>query len=242
MFLSSVSSCSRGSHAENLDISSVVLPGVRCLGAACSGPGLLDFWEMASTMSLYSTLCLVRWWIHAHAFVYGTFGRFFVFFLWTLSVPEEYSYSINWEMISGYVVFSASWSDSWYMLRPVYGSCGVCFPCTAQCLVLSGTCYASVMDFAYHGRGFSCHGVEAVSHGLDCSADHINSSVLLNTVIDVPVVQGVQVVGVTVVVQRPFPMVQTVCGTKEIPCCWSKCTTSLLCRSCCFPGGGPDVQ
>ena len=50
---------------------------------------------------------------------------------------------------------------------------------------------------------------------LTFSADHSNSPVLLNTVIDVPVVQGVQVVDITVVVQRPVPMVRTVCRTIE---------------------------
>ena len=52
--------------------------------------------------------------------------------------PEEYSYSIFWEMLSRYVVFSASWFDSGYMLRPVYGSLRCFFPYSAQCLVLSG--------------------------------------------------------------------------------------------------------
>ena len=109
--------------------------------------------------------------------------------------------SIFWEIPSGYVVFSASWFDSGYMLFPVYGgfctrilrsilvllSCSVfaakstgkldclvprscrqrhwyawpgfagvdalramfpsLFPYTAQCLVLSGTCYASVLGW-----------------------------------------------------------------------------------------------
>ena len=105
-------------------------------------------------------------------------------------------------MTSGYVVFSASWFDSGYMLRPVYGSLRGLFPYSAQCLVLSG-------------RRFLCRGAEADSNGLDCSADHSSSPVLLNTVIAVPVVQGVQVVEFTVVVQRPVPMVQTVCRTME---------------------------
>ena len=34
------------------------------------------FWEMTSTMFLYSTLSLVRRWIHAHAPVHVAFGRF----------------------------------------------------------------------------------------------------------------------------------------------------------------------
>ena len=62
-------------------------------GCCTSSPGFLDFWEMASTMFPYSTLSLVRRWIHAHASVYETFERF----LWhlavacsTLSLPEEY--------------------------------------------------------------------------------------------------------------------------------------------------------
>ena len=40
--------------------------------------------EMASTMSLYSTLSLVRRWTHAHASVYVAFGRFLTS-LWCLT-------------------------------------------------------------------------------------------------------------------------------------------------------------
>ena len=61
-----------------------------------------------------------------------------------------------WETTSGFIsVLSASWFDSGYMFLPVYG--GICtrilrsilvllsfLPYTAHCLVLSGTCYASV--------------------------------------------------------------------------------------------------
>ena len=43
------------------------------------------------------------------------------------------------------------------------------------------------------------------------------SQLLLNTVIDVPVAQVVQVIVVPVVVQRPIPIVQTVCRTIEFP-------------------------
>ena len=67
-------------------------------GCCLSSPGLLDFWEMASTMPLYFTLCLVRRWKHAHASVCWTFGRFLWFFyvlvsgsyLPVLVSPEEY--------------------------------------------------------------------------------------------------------------------------------------------------------
>ena len=72
-------------------------------------------------------------------------------------LPEEYSYSIFWEMLSGYVVFSAS-----------------CFDC---------------------GRRFYCRGAEADSYGLDCLSDQ-----------------------------------------KSFSCCWTKRSSSLLCRSCSFPG------
>ena len=48
--------------------------------------------------------------------------------IWFL--PEEYRNSIFWEMLSGYVVFSASWFDSGYMSRPVYGGL---FPYSAHC-------------------------------------------------------------------------------------------------------------
>ena len=43
-------------------------------GCCLTSPGLLDFWEMTSPMFPYSTLSLVRFWIHAHASVYATFG------------------------------------------------------------------------------------------------------------------------------------------------------------------------
>ena len=85
-------------------------------GCCLTCTGLLDFWEMTSVMFLYSTLCLVRRWIHAHASVYVTFGRFLWYFLrplvsgsrlLTLSVPEEYSYAVFWEMTSGYAVFNS---------------------------------------------------------------------------------------------------------------------------------------
>ena len=33
-----------------------------------------------------------------------------------------------------------------------------------------------------------------------------------------------------------FPMVQTVVGPTGFPCCWTKWSRSLLCRSCSFPG------
>ena len=85
-------------------------------------------------MFLYSTLCLVRRWIHAHASVYGIFGRFLWFFYGhlylavacsTLSVLEEHSSSIFWEIISRYVVFSGSWFDSGYMFMSFYGGVGL---------------------------------------------------------------------------------------------------------------------
>ena len=64
----------------------------------------------------------------------------------------------------------------------------------------------------------SCRGADADPHGLDCTAVHSNSpEQFLDKVIDGPVVQGVQVVDVTFVVPGPFPMVQTICRTKEIP-------------------------
>ena len=64
--------------------------------------------------------------------------------IWFL--PEEYSTCLFWEKTSGYVVFCASWFDSGYIFMPVYVRCGCCF--TAQFLVLSGTCYASVTELA----------------------------------------------------------------------------------------------
>ena len=103
-----------------------------CLGCCLSSPGLLDFWEMASTKFLYSTLCLVRRWIHAQASVYGTFGRFLWFFYVPLYLSvacstlfEEYSHSIFWEITCGNVVFSASRFDSGYTLTSFYGGAGL---------------------------------------------------------------------------------------------------------------------
>ena len=58
--------------------------------------------------------------------------------MWVL--PEEYSSWFFWEITSGYAVFSASWFDSGYRF--------IVSPYSAQCSALSGTCYASVTEFA----------------------------------------------------------------------------------------------
>ena len=60
----------------------------------------------------------------------------------------------------------------------------------------------------------SRRGAEAVSHGLP---DQSDSPVLLNTVIDVPVLQVVQVVVFPVVVRRQNPMVQTLLDHRDSP-------------------------
>ena len=43
-------------------------------GCCLTSPGLLDYWETTFSMFPYSTLSLVRFWIHAHASVYSSFG------------------------------------------------------------------------------------------------------------------------------------------------------------------------
>ena len=58
--------------------------------------------------------------------------------------------------------------DYWVFLETV-------FPYTAQCLVLSGTCCASVTEFR---RRHYCRGAEAVSHGPDCLSDQRDSPVV----------------------------------------------------------------
>ena len=87
-------------------------------GCCLTSPGLLDYWETTFSMFPYSTLSLVRFWIHAHASVYASFGTaplYLAVACSTLSVPEEYSFAFFWEMASGFVVFSASRFDSGYM-------------------------------------------------------------------------------------------------------------------------------
>ena len=76
---------------------------------------------------------------------------------------EEYSTCLFWEMTSGYVVFSASWIDSGYMLLPVYGFWGVLFPYSAQCSVLCGPRYALVTELR---RRLPLRAAEADPHGL----------------------------------------------------------------------------
>ena len=72
--------------------------------------------------------------------------------------------------------------DFWVFLETV-------FPKTAQCLVLSDACCASVTEFR---RRFPCRGAEAVSRGPDCLSDQREISLLLDKVINALVVQVVQ--------------------------------------------------
>ena len=74
------------------------------------------------------------------------------------------------------------------------------------------------------GRAVPCCDAEADPHGPDCLSDHRDSPVASHGV-RCPVVQGVLVVDIPVVVQRPIPMVLPVWKTKETPLCST------------FPGG-----
>ena len=95
-------------------------------------------------------------------------------------------------MTSGYVVSSASWFDSGYMLLPVYGFFGVLFPYSAQCLVLSGPRCAPVTELR---RRFPCRGAEAESHGLAVQQTIVIRQSLFHKVIDVPGVKVCELVG-----------------------------------------------
>ena len=129
---------------------------------------------------MYPAPCLVRLWMHAHASVHATFGRFFGGIstapcIWQslvrLFVPEEHRYTVFLGVDFRKCRMKRCLDRQW--IRYCQSTeAWVLFPYTAQCLVLSGTCYPSVTEF----------------------------------VVEIPVV-----------VQRPFPMVQTVCWTKEIP-------------------------
>ena len=74
------------------------------------------------------------------------------------------------------------------------------------------------------GRAVPCCDAEADPHGPDCLSDHRDSPVASHGV-QCPVVQGVLVVDIPVVVQRPIPMVLPVWKTIETPLCST------------FPGG-----
>ena len=71
---------------------------------------------------------------------------------------------------------------------------------------------APILQVVQVSSSFTCRGAEAFSYGPDGSSDHRDSQLLLNTVIDVPIVQVVQ--DIPVVVQRLITMVSL---TMEIP-------------------------
>ena len=123
------------------------------------------------------------------------------------------------ELTSGYGVFSASWFDSGYTVLPVYGFMGVLFPYTAQCFVLSGTCYASVTEFSSWFRCTSrcvpsCRrqATDACHHGRYGPEGAVRGSVQKTA--DFPQFQFIKVVDNSFVLQRLIPMVL---ATIEIP-------------------------
>ena len=125
-------------------------------GCCLTSPGLLDYWEMTSSMFPYSTLSLVRFWMHAHASVYASIGT--APCIWQSLVRRCLCLKSTvspffWEM----AVFTASWFDSGYMYCQstkawiftyffvgLLGSCGRFSSCSA----------------------WLCRGPEADSHGL----------------------------------------------------------------------------
>ena len=126
----------------------------------------------------YSTLSLVRFWIHAHASVYVAFGRFLLLFLLFSTVPciwqslvrcwfaQGVRMSTFWENTSGYAVFSASWFDSGYVIVSLRRR-WYCF--RAQ----RGTCYASVTEFSccYDApRAVFLRGFQALMRGTVCGS------------------------------------------------------------------------
>ena len=130
-----------------------LLQSLRC--QRCTGM-MGYFWEMTSwfKMSMYSALCLVRLWIHAHASVHETFGSFLRWYFYgplylavTCSIwflPEEYVVpgdDVRIRRIQRFLV--RQWMHIYASLR----SLRLLFPYTAKCLVLSGTCYASVTEY-----------------------------------------------------------------------------------------------
>ena len=85
-------------------------------GCCLTSPGLLDYWETTFSMFPYSTLSLVRFWIHARASVYASFGTAPCFWQSLVRLCLRSTVSpFFWEMASGFAVFSASWFDSGYM-------------------------------------------------------------------------------------------------------------------------------
>ena len=113
--------------------------------------------------------------------------------IWFL--PEEFSTWLFWEMTSGYVVFSsallgstvdarsASVNEFFWGIVSVYSA--------AQCLVLSGTCYASVTEFVVDFPVVVQRPIPMVL--TVCRTTEI--PLLLDKVIDVPVVQVAQLPG-----------------------------------------------
>ena len=87
-------------------------------GCCLTCPGLLDYWVKAFPMFPYSTLSLVRFWIHALASVYASFRT--APCIWPSLVRRCLCLRSTvspffWEMTPRFAVFSASWLYSGYM-------------------------------------------------------------------------------------------------------------------------------
>ena len=179
-----------------LDIFPVALSVVRCLGAALR---VLGFWIFGDGFCDVSVFCAQLGPMDTRTCVTRHLDGFFLWWFPRPLVSGSHLFylvlarGVQYVVYSGRslpdVVFGASWFDSGYMLLPVYGFWGALFPYTAHCLVLRGTRYTSVTEFASSISLSWSRGRFPWSY---CSADHSNSPELLNTVIDVPVVQVAQ--------------------------------------------------
>ena len=157
---------------------------------------------------------------HAHASVYATFGWFLLLVVFYgplyLAVACSALFVLGERMTSGYVVFSASWFDSGYMLLPVCGLCGCCFRFQRNAWLsvvhamrqsrslqistfLRGdrprilrSIHVATADFPQLQLIFKVVDIPVVTqrladpHGPYCSDSHWGSPVALDRVVDVP--------------------------------------------------------
>ena len=110
----------------------------------------------------------------------------------------------------------------------------VLFPCTTQCLFLSGTCYASVLGWLLEEiYDFLLEGVHSAPE-VDSRAALLWPGAVLGYVLDMPVVVHVKVVALPRRCAEAVSMVQTVRLTMDFCSCSTRWPLSLLSWSCRF--------
>ena len=178
---------------------------------------LQSFFEEAHTLSAlvaarqwHARLVLLVLVLHAPCFLVWTlFPRPVVSgsHLFYLVFPEKYSSSILWEMLSGYVVFSASRFDSGYMLLPVYVVVGTVSVFSAMlvpqwytlCVNHGVFCWLRCMFL----RGFQAL-MPCIMPGMDQRDSYVASQLQFILVVVIPVITQRQVD--MVLVTKRFPV------------------------------------